>query len=91
MEKNINIFENRRYLFENGRQPKYFFKWKTTSIVLKMEDDDLNFFENGRLPQFFFKYCYLKNSNNGCGTAPGNLVYGILVIYLEFRYRRRNL
>jgi hypothetical protein len=36
---------------ENGRRPQFFFKWKTTSILLKMEDD-LNSFENGRRPQF---------------------------------------
>ena len=35
-----------------GRQPQYFRKWKTTSIILKIEDD-LHFFENGIQPQFF--------------------------------------
>ena len=45
-EDNLNIFEN-------GRWPQYFWKWKTTSIFLKMEDN-LNIFENGRRPQYFF-------------------------------------
>ena len=44
MEDNLNFSEN-------GRHPKFFRKWKTTSIFQKMEDD-LNFPENGRLPQF---------------------------------------
>ena len=48
-------------------------------------EDDLNFFEKGRRPQFFGK-CKttskkimqpktIKSKNNGCGTAPGNLVH----------------
>jgi hypothetical protein len=32
MEDDLNFFEN-------GRRPHFFFKWKTTSIILKMEDD----------------------------------------------------
>jgi hypothetical protein len=50
-------------IFENGRRPQ--------------------FFEKGRRPQFFGK-CKtskkimqpktIKSKNNGCGTAPGNLV-----------------
>ena len=39
MEDNLNIIEN-------GRRPQYFWKWKTTSIFLKIEDD-LDIFENG--------------------------------------------
>ena len=61
-------------------------KWKMASIFLKMEDDliflkmedDLNFFENGRQPVFwstkYSKKQNITNWNNGCGTAPGNLV-----------------
>ena len=56
---------------------------KKTSIFLKMEDN-LNFFEKGRRPQFLRK-CKttskkiiqpktIKSQNNGCGTAPSNLV-----------------
>ena len=26
-------------MFENGRRPQLFWKWKTTSITWKMEDD----------------------------------------------------
>ena len=46
-------------------------------------EDDLNFFK-GRRPQFFSKWKTtskkimqpktIKTKNNGCGTAPGNLV-----------------
>ena len=38
MEDYLNISEY-------GRRPQYFWKWKTTSIFLKMEDD-INIFEN---------------------------------------------
>ena len=48
MEDDINSFEN-------GRRPQYFWKLKTTSIVLKMEDD-LNFIWNGRRPQIIESY-----------------------------------
>ena len=49
-------------------------------IFLKLEDDP-NFFEKGRRPQFFEKNNStktIKSKNNGCGTAPGNLV---IIIY----------
>ena len=36
--------EDGLHFFENGRQPQYFSKWKTTSICLKIEDD-FNFWE----------------------------------------------
>ena len=39
------------FFFVNGRQPPFFGQWRTTSIVLLMEDD-LNIFFNGRQPQF---------------------------------------
>ena len=39
-------------VFENGRRPQYFLRWKTTSKCFKVEDD-LNIFENGRPPQYF--------------------------------------
>ena len=35
-----------------GRRPQLFGKWKTTSIIWKMEDD-LNSLENGQRPQCF--------------------------------------
>jgi hypothetical protein len=54
--------ENKLNLFGNGRQPKYFWKLKTISIFLGMEDDinllflemenDLNPFGNRRRHQF---------------------------------------
>ena len=50
MEDDLNIFEN-------GRRPQFFRKWKTTSIFLKMEDD-LNFL-NDKQPFF----CQQKNKN----------------------------
>ena len=34
-------------ILANGKRPTFFFKWKTTSIFLPMEDD-LNIFANGR-------------------------------------------
>ena len=50
-------------------------------------EDDLNVFEKGRRPNFFFKLKTtskkimqlktIKSKNNGCGTAPGNLVITI--------------
>jgi hypothetical protein len=40
---------------ENGRQPHFFGKWKTTSIFGEMEDD-LKFLGIGRRPQFFGKW-----------------------------------
>ena len=33
-----------------------------------------NFFENGRRPQKKMQPKTIKSKNNGCGTAPGNLV-----------------
>ena len=56
MEDNLNIIEN-------GRQPQYFWKWKTTSIFLKMEDD-LNIFDNGIRPQYIMEED-LNISENG--------------------------
>ena len=47
-------------------------------------EDDLNLFEKGRRPNFFenrrrpqqkkIQPKTIKSKNNGCGTAPGNLV-----------------
>jgi DICT domain-containing protein len=53
MEDDLNFFLN-------GRRPQFFFKWKTTSILLKMEDnlnfflmeEDLNIFVISRQPQY---------------------------------------
>ena len=49
-------------IFKNGKRPQFFFKWITTSIFSKMEDDhnlakleDDLFFKNGRRPPFFQK------------------------------------
>ena len=64
-------------------------------------EDDLIFFENGR--QFLVldneriktknnATWNIKNSNNGCGTAPGNLVLYIFVQYsLEYSIVDQNL
>ena len=48
-------------------------------------EDDLNLFEKGRRPNFFenrrrpqkkiMQPKTIKSKNNGCGTAPGNLVF----------------
>ena len=48
-------------------------------------EDDLNFFEKGRRPNFLenvrqpqkqiMQPTTIKSKNNGCGTAPGNLVF----------------
>ena len=47
--------------------PQHFCTWKTTTIFGQMEDD-LNILVNRRRR--------IKiTENNGCGTAPGNLVY----------------
>ena len=46
-------------------------------------EDNLNLFEKGRRPNFFenrrrlqkkMQQKTIKSKNNGCGTAPGNLV-----------------
>jgi hypothetical protein len=42
-----------------------FFEWKTTWSFLKMEDD---------LKKQKMQPKTNKSQNNGCGTAPGNLV-----------------
>ena len=36
--------EDKLIIFENGRRPQYFWKWKTTSIFLKIEYD-INIFQ----------------------------------------------
>jgi hypothetical protein len=79
MEDDLNIFEN-------GRRPQSFFKWKTTSILLKMEED-LILFVNGRIKINYRKNnenFNIKNSNNCFATAPGNLFYlyfaGVLLL-----------
>ena len=75
MEDDLNFFEN-------GRRPQYFCKWKTTSIFFENIRRP-QFVEMGRRPHFqkmedclkkFKQKIMFKNSNNGCGTAPGNLV-----------------
>jgi hypothetical protein len=48
--------------------------WKTTSI----------FFENGRRPQKIMQPKTIKSKNNGCGTAPGNLVISFIVSNVQF-------
>jgi hypothetical protein len=40
--------------FKNGRQPQCFQKWKTTSIVSKMEDD-INYFQKWKTTPIFSK------------------------------------
>ena len=40
---------------QNGRRPQFHGKWKTASLVRKMEDD-LNCFLKERRPQFFVKW-----------------------------------
>ena len=56
-------------LLKNGRQYQFNLKWKTTSIFFKQKTTSF-FFENDRQPQKNNQ----KQPNNGCGTAPGNLV-----------------
>jgi hypothetical protein len=51
-------------LFSNGRKTQFVLKRKTTSFFLKMKDN---------LKQYN-KPKTIKSKNNGCGTAPGNLV-----------------
>jgi hypothetical protein len=56
MEDDLNFFNRIQPQFwGNGRQSQFVWKWKMTSICLKMEDD-LNLFENGRGPHFFGKW-----------------------------------
>jgi hypothetical protein len=81
MEDDLNVFKNGRQpqFFKNGRrgrQPQFFQKWKTISISFKGGRPQL--FSNGRQPQHLSK-CkmtskFLLMEDNGCGTAPGNLV-----------------
>jgi hypothetical protein len=71
MEDDLNIFKN-------GRRPRFFL--------------------NGRRPQFFGQQKTqtkrklnnatrnIKNSNNGCGTAPGNLVPYIYLSNSSVKY-----
>jgi hypothetical protein len=55
--------------------------------TVKNKNNDI--FENGRQPQFFLsgrrppKKLKIKSKNNGCGTAPGNLV----CFNISYRYR----
>ena len=46
------------------------------NLIFFLKKDNLNFFENVRRPQ---QNNAIKIKNNGCGTAPGNLV----VLYKE--------
>ena len=66
-------------------------------------EDDLNLFEKGRRPNFFWKSKTtskkimqpqtIKTKNNGCGTAPGNLVLRYYLTQLGWKGReiRRGL
>ena len=59
-------------------------------------EDDLNLFEKGRRPNFFEKSKTtskkimqpktIKSKNNGCGTAPGNLVTEYYGSYKNFMH-----
>ena len=72
MEDNLNAFKNGRW-----------------SQIFEIETKPKTFFSNGRYPQYSFELnnlsCFKKdnatkkiqNKNNGCGTAPGNLVIQI--------------
>ena len=60
-------------MFENGRRPYFFFKKKTTSISLKMEDNLKKIMQPKTI----------KSKNKGCGTALGNLVIQFLSRYLQ--------
>jgi hypothetical protein len=53
-------------IFENGRRPNFFLKM--TLIFLKKKDDLKKMMQ----PKTS------KSTNNGCGTAPGNLVFHVL-------------
>jgi hypothetical protein len=48
-------------------------------------EDDLNFFEKAR-PQKKMQPKTITSKNNGCGTAPGNLVIQI-IIQLQIKKR----
>ena len=49
------IWKTTLNFFQNGRRPKKNSKWKTTSIVFKMEDD-LSFFKMEDKLNLFFKW-----------------------------------
>ena len=78
MEDNLNFFEHGRqpqYIFEMEDNLNVFSKRKTTSFLNKMEN---NLKENKNNASW-----NISNSNNGCGTAPGNLVYNFFLIIHE--------
>jgi hypothetical protein len=52
-------------IFENGRQPKLFLNKEDDLNFLKIEDDIKKIMQPKTI----------KSKNNGCCTAPGNLVF----------------
>ena len=44
------------------------------NLIFLKKEDNLNFLENVRRPQKKMQPKTIKSKNNGCGTAPGNLV-----------------
>ena len=52
-------------VFENGRRPDFFLNGRRPDFFLKMKDD---------LKKQIMQPKTNKSKNNGCGTAPGNLV-----------------
>ena len=80
MEDDLNIFEN-------GRQPQYFWKWKTTSIFLKMEDD-LNIFQ--MQDDLFFQ---MKNYLIFFQIDNLNLIqmeYDLIFLHMKENLKRKN-
>jgi hypothetical protein len=53
------------YASLDGRQPKCFGNWKTTSLFFSKMEHDLNVYKNGRGPHFF-----------GNGRQPQSLANG---------------
>ena len=76
--------EDKLNFLSNGRQPLIILRIEDDLNLIQMENN-LNIFENGRRPQDFCKDDLKENNatynnwnlNNGCGTAPGNLVHRI--------------
>ena len=57
------IKSKKNNIFENGRHPNFVIKEDNLNF-LKVEDDQ----------QKIMQPKTIKSKNNGCGTAPGNLV-----------------
>jgi hypothetical protein len=87
VEDDLSIFENGRqhHFFSEGRLPHFFWKWKTTKKKIEPKKEKYKQFKKIKWKTTsFFKIKTtstkimqpkaIKSRNNGCGTAPGNLV-----------------